>query len=134
MLAAIPQALRSVLAVLAGFVAMVALVIVCTLLAMQAMHLKSGHPTPGYLVINATYSLLAAVAGGWIAARLSRYKPLHHALALAMIVAFLSLVMLMKPSLSQSYTYQLAMAIVPPFAVLAGGWLASRQMGPDVAA
>jgi len=130
--AAIPQALRSVLAVLAGSIAMVVLVIVCTLLAAHAMNIIPGHPTPGYLAINAACSLLAAVAGGWIAARLSGYKPLHHALALAMIMATLSLVMMIQPSLAQPYDYQLAMAILPPFAALAGGWLAARRMGVGI--
>jgi MFS-type transporter involved in bile tolerance (Atg22 family) len=126
--AAIPRSLRSVLAVLAGLLATFALTIACTLLAVHTMHLKSAHPTPGYLALNVFYSLLAAVMGGWVAARLSGYKPLHHALALAMILAALGLTMLIRPAPSQPYNYQLMMAVLPSFAVLGGGWLAARSL------
>jgi hypothetical protein len=125
--AAIPKALRSVLAVLAGFALMISLVIACNLLATRAMNIP-GHPTPGYLVVSAAFSLLAAVAGGWLAARLSGYNPMHHALALAMLLGLLSLAMLIEPSPAQPYGYQLLMAALPPFAALTGGYLAARRM------
>ncbi len=123
-----PRPLRSILAVFAGLVACMATVIVCTLLAVHAMHLKTGHPTPGYLILNVAYSLAAAVLGGWLAARLAGFKPLHHGLALAMILAILGLLSLVNPSAAQPYDYQLLMAVLPPFAILAGAWLAARSM------
>ena len=123
-----PRALRSILAVFAGLIACVATVIACTLIAVHAMHLKTGNPAPGYLTLNVVYSLAAALLGGWLAARIAGFKPLHHGLALAMILALFSLLSLVKPSAAQPYNYQLLMAVLPPFAVLAGAAIAARSM------
>jgi hypothetical protein len=123
-----PRPLRSILAVLAGLAACMGLVIACTLATVHALHLMSGHPTSGYLILNVVYSLAAAVLGGWLAARLAGFKPLHHGLALAMVLALFGLLSLVKPSTAQPYNYQLLMAVLPPFAVLAGAALAARAI------
>jgi putative membrane protein (TIGR04086 family) len=119
-----PRPLRSVLAVLAGLAVMFVIVIACTLLSVALMHLKTGHPTPGYLVINVVYSLAAAVAGGWVAARLAGYRPVAHGVALALLMLVLSALSLLHPAPSQPFFYQLFLTIVPPLAAIGGATLA----------
>jgi hypothetical protein len=122
-----PRALRSVLAVLAGFVLMVAIVIACT----HALRLNAIQPTPGYLKINFACTMLAALAAGWLTARLAGYRPMAHGLALAMTMVLLGMVALMKPTPTQPWSYQFLLAAVPPFAVLLGSWIAARRMAKD---
>jgi hypothetical protein len=118
-----PRPLRSVLAVLAGFAVMFVLVIVCTLLSLALMHLKTGHPTPGYLVINVVYSLAAAVAGGWVAARVAGYRPLAHGVALALLMFVQGGLFLLHPAASQPFLYQVFLVIFPPLAAIGGSAL-----------
>ena len=99
-----PKVLRSVLAIVAGFVTMFVIVIVCTVVCLQTMHLKSGHPTPGYLVINVIYSLAAAFAGGWVAARAAGYNPVIHGIILGAIMLVQSALFLLHPAASQPFS------------------------------
>jgi len=124
-----PRPLRSVLAIVAGFAAMVVIVIVCTLLSVKLMHLTTGHPTPFYLVLNVLYSLAAAVAGGWVAARVAGYRPLAHGVALALLIFALSALSLLHPAPSQPFLYQVFLTLVPPLAAVGGAALA-RDNGP----
>lgn len=122
-----PQPLRSVLAVLAGFVLTMLLSMASTVTAVHLMHLKSAHPVPGFLVVNAVVSGAAAFVGGWVAARLGGLKPLHHGLGVAMLLALVGLVALMRPAASQPYGYQLFVPVLMSFAALGGAAVGARE-------
>jgi hypothetical protein len=126
-----PRPLRSVLAILAGFAVMFVIVIACTLLSVALMHLKTGHPTPGYLVLNVVYSLAAAVAGGWVAARVAGYRPITHGVALAALMFVQSALFLLQPAPSQPFLYQVFLTIVPPLAAIGGAALARARGASD---
>lgn len=64
--------MRGVLAVLAGFVAMAVLVAVLTLIVATATGASEDDLPTSYLVLNIAGSALAALAGGWITARVAR--------------------------------------------------------------
>lgn len=83
--------IRSVGTVLAGFVVIAAVVIAGTAVATAAWAEPDGATTPPYLVANGVISLLAAVLGGTIVARLAHSRPLLHAFALAALMAVLAL-------------------------------------------
>ena len=114
-----PKALRSVLAVLAGYFAMAVAVVVFTVACVKALHLQSGHPTPGYLVANLVYSLLAAVLGGWVAAKIAGYRPLQHGLALGLL-------MLIHPAPGQPLWYAWALTLGSPLMAVLGTKVAQR--------
>jgi len=79
--------IRSVLAVITGYVLTAAIVIACTFLAAKFLIPEEAtEPPRTYLVVNIAYSLLAAVAGGYLTARIARRAPLAHAGALAMVI------------------------------------------------
>ncbi|MFN2316920.1 MAG: hypothetical protein ABR551_01860 [Gemmatimonadales bacterium] len=88
--------LRSVGAVLAGFVAATIVVVLSTALAVALMLPPAGpgmmpEPTGPYLAVNLFCGLLAAIFGGWLAARLARRAPLGHAMAVGTIMLVLGL-------------------------------------------
>lgn len=79
--------IRSVLAVIAGYAVTAAIVIACTILAAKFLIPETAtEPPRGYLVANIAYSLLAAVAGGYITARIARRAPVAHAAVLALVI------------------------------------------------
>jgi hypothetical protein len=93
--------IRSALAVLAGFVGMSVIVMIGTFAAaraffpagLAAMRTRQA-PTMAapreYLIANLVLSFAAAVAGGWIAARLAPGASRGHADALAVLVLLMS--------------------------------------------
>lgn len=126
---------RSILAVIAGFVVMTGLVILFTMLAASVLYPGQPmgapvEPSRGWIAVNLTYSLLAAVAGGWVTAKLARRKRMTHAAVLAVIVLAFSVPgMLGIGSAGQPGGYPLVMVGIGILGVLAGGWLVTRR-GP----
>jgi hypothetical protein len=120
--------LRSILAIVAGFVTMVIVVMVFTIVSVKALHLQSGHPTPLYLTLNVAYSVFAAMAGGYVSARIAMHHPLHHAYFLAGLIELLSLVSYFHYHGSQPLWYQLMLCIVPPLFVIAGAVLSVKLL------
>ena len=122
-----PQILRSVLAVIAGFVTMSFVVIVLTVIAVNAMGLKSGQPTPGYLVINVAYSFFAAGAAGFVTALIAGVKPLEHAYVLAGIMLVMGAVSYLHYTGTQPGWYKAMMVVAPPLCAVAGAMVCARS-------
>lgn len=122
-----PQILRSVLAVVAGFVTMSFVVIVLTVIAVNAMGLKSGHPTPGYMVINVVYSFFAAGAAGFVTALIAKVNPLEHAYVLAGIMLVMGVVSYVHYTGTQPGWYKVMMVVVPPLCAIAGAAICARS-------
>lgn len=119
--------LRSVGAVIVGFVASAVLVVLGTLGAALALAGPDGAPTPAYLAANLAVSLGAALSGGGTAAWVARRRPLLHAGVLALIMAAMSLPGLGRPAAGQPTWYPAALLVIGAGGALAGGWWASRR-------
>jgi hypothetical protein len=124
---------RTFIAVISGFLAMTLLVIAGTvaataLLLPGGLHAVQGraapaHLPPAYLAANLAISLAAAVAGGWLAARLAVAAPFAHAAALAGVVLVMSVGSMPAAQPGHPAWYGWAIAVVGMAGVLAGGWL-----------
>lgn len=119
--------MRSILAIIVGFLTMNFIVILFTTIAVAILHLKSTHPTSGYLVFNILYSFLAATAAGYVAALIAGRKPLQHALVLAAIMLAFGIFSYRHYTGLQPHWYQLIMIAVPPLCVLAGASIEARS-------
>ena len=134
------QPLRSIAAVVAGFGFMASTVMVGTMLA-SALFVPTGaaprDPLPVvYLVANLATNLLAAVFGGWLAARIGASAPFGHAVALAAITAVLSIgAVVQAPAAGQPTWYAVVVGVIGVAGVLAGGRLraAAAAQGAVVA-
>jgi hypothetical protein len=122
-----PQPIRSILAVIAGYVAMAVVVVILTLLCVAIFHLQSGHPTPVYLALNMAYSLAAAALGGWVAARIAGRSPVAHGVALAVLILALGALQFLHPAPGQSFAYLTFLTIAPPLAAVAGAAFYGRS-------
>ena len=131
--------LRSLGAILAGFVVATILVMACTFIAVATMLPPAGpgqmpEPTLPYLAVNLGYSLLAAFVGGEVAARLAPRAPLGHAMALGVILLVLGIGSAALTSAgtqgSQPGWYLYAVATLGWIGASMGGWRRAHGSGP----
>ena len=124
--------LHSVLAVLAGYVTMVIIVIIGTMLAVRfilrrppaELHASDSPPMPSaYLTANLLISGLAALAGGCVTASIAAASPLGHGIALAALMGIMSLLSMKQAGDSQPRWYQIVLATVMPALAVLGAWL-----------
>lgn len=103
--------LRSIIAVVAAAGAIFAVVVVGTLLATLLLAGPDGSITGPYLAANLGVSFASASLGGWLAARLAPSRPLAHALAVAALIALLSLPGVLAPLGGQPAWYPIVLLI-----------------------
>ncbi len=129
--------IRSIGALVAGYLTMALLVIVGSL-SVAAVLLPGGIAraapvTTEYLVANLAVSFAAAVAGGWVAGWLAGERPLRHGAILAAIVLTMGLAAAAlapraaDPAERPPAWYPWAVAAVGSTGTLLGGFLRSAQ-------
>jgi hypothetical protein len=130
--------LRSILALIAGFLVTAIIVMATTALAAMAFGLPmistseamtegpTVTPSTGYLVTNLVCSALAAIVGGWTAAIVGRRHPMGHAGGLAALLAIGGAVGVAWPQPGQPTWYPASLLVIGPVGALIGGFL--RQL------
>ncbi|MGH7590314.1 MAG: hypothetical protein ACREL2_02660 [Gemmatimonadales bacterium] len=126
--------LRSVLAVLAGYAAMAAIVIVSTVLAVRfilrvpasAMRsMEQAPPSGTYLTANIVASALAALIGGRITGAIASQAPMTHGLALAALMVAFGLLSARRSGAAQPRWYRTLLVTLMPAVAIAGAALAT---------
>jgi hypothetical protein len=136
------QGLRSIAAVVAGFGFMASTVMVGSIIA-TALFIPAGITAAQgggaaasipalYVAANLAVSLLGAVMGGWLSARIGSIAPLAHALALAIVTAVLAAYSAFQaPNNGQPGWYPLVVGIIGVAGVLLGGKLRAAAAAAD---
>lgn len=120
--------LRTIGAVIAGYVIIAILVILSTILTVGLMLPNiASTPTTSYLIVNLILGLLAAVIGGYCAALIARAKKLTPAISLAAIVFIFGLLSLGQSS-NQPVWYPYALLVIGPLGVVIGGLLHQKLL------
>ena len=125
-----PGMLRSVLAVIGGFLTMAIVVMLLTgaiRMLSPSWFPADGAPTGPYLTTNVVYSFVAALAGGYVAAWIATRLPMQHAIALGTFVLVMSVMSARFYGARQPRWYQVLLAVVMPLAVVLGGYVRSRR-------
>ena len=125
-----PDLVRSVIAVVAGYAAMAAVVIALTVLVKRISPewMGAGHaPAASYVYTNLMYSFGAAMIGGYLAAVIGSRAPLAHACALAVVIFILSIVSSAQIGDRQPRWYQAALALIGPLGAVLGGWVSANS-------
>ncbi|MDB4907755.1 MAG: hypothetical protein JWO05_2539 [Gemmatimonadetes bacterium] len=138
--------LRSILSVVAGFLTMTVIVMVGTMALMAGMvpggmkamrdrMRKAGGaggagamptPTPRYLAANIALSLLAAIAGGWVTARIAPTSPMSYVGLLCAVVLVMGVLSARMPgSEAQPGWYRAGIPVVGVVGAVMGGLLRS---------
>lgn len=120
--------IRSILALLGGFLLMAALVIIGTFAA-AALLAPDGIPNATYLIANLLLSFLAAIAGGYGCAWIAGRAPRLHAAMLALIVLVLGLVS--EGRSAQPHWYPLLIPFLGALGVMIGAWLVRGRNNLD---
>jgi hypothetical protein len=123
---------HSFLAILAGFVAIVGLTGIATVLLKRFapdLAREDAPPDPFAMAVNVGLGLVFSFLGGYITARFAQGNPLIHALMLALAVLLLSALSAVQMKGKQPLYYLLVLTTIPPMAVLAGGLLRLHQIG-----
>lgn len=127
--------IRSIAAVVVGYV-MSAFIVVLGTTAAAALLLPRPQAgavpqiTTAYLVADLLIAVVAAIAGGMVAAAIGQRAPILHAAALAVlmfVVGIGSSVAAGGALPGQPAWYPLAIAVIGPLGVLVGGWLQSNR-------
>lgn len=126
--------LRSIIAVLVGYLALALIVgLGVTAAAIATLGTAAPSPaiqlTPTYLAANLAVSFLGAVVGGFVAARLARTSQFMHAAFLAGILVILGLITALtggQTALGQPLWYGWTIPLVGGLGALLGGWLHTR--------
>ena len=129
------QALRSIVAIVAGFGFMASTAMVGTILA-TALFIPGGAGSLAtgevpatlpvtYLAANLAASFLGAVFGGWLAARIGASAPFAHAAALAALTAVMSVATILQAAAprAQPGWYAIVVGIIGVSGILLGGKL-----------
>jgi uncharacterized membrane protein YfcA len=122
-----PSVIRSVLAVVAGYLATAVIVMAGTFAAMAAFGLSmTSAPTPPYLAANLVVSFIGAVVGGWVCTRIAPNRQWAHAVALVFLFFLISLLPVGGATNGQPAWYTLALAFIGTVGVMSGAWIQQR--------
>lgn len=124
--------LRTFMALLAGFATMAVLVMGVTALLSRLTPGwvgSEGRPGPGYVFVNLGYSFLAAAAGGYVTACVADVNPLPLVLGLAVVVLVMGAISALQARGRQPVWYQVALLVISPLGVVAGGLVRLRATG-----
>ncbi len=124
--------LRAFLALLAGFATMAAIVIAVTAIFGRLTPDwvgAEGKPDAGYVFVNLGYSFLAAAAGGYVTAWIAAANPMANILGLAVVVLAVGAVSALQARGKQPVFYVIALLVMSPLGVVAGGLVRLRVMG-----
>ena len=123
--------LQSILSIVVGYLVMAIIVMIGTIAAaaalvpggLSAMRRAEGPPAPtkNYLYANLALSLVAAIVGGWLTARMAPFAPFTHVAALAVLIVAMALISAKYQAARQPSWYSWTIAIVGVAGVLIGG-------------
>jgi hypothetical protein len=115
---------RSVVAVLVGYIVFAASTYAFFRLSGQAAHAVA---SPTFMLVSIAVGVVFALAGGYAAGVIAGRRPFAHAVAMAVLIAVGATVSLVSTLGEGSIWSQVsALALMAPSAAL-GGWLRARQ-------
>lgn len=125
---------RSILAVLAGFIAVAAL----SLITDEVFHLLKVYPpwgqpmrSPGANALALAYRIVYSIVGGYITAKLAPRNPVKHAVILGsigLVISTLGVIVTLPLHLGPAW-YPIALAVTALPCSWLGGFLYSRKSG-----
>ncbi len=129
--------LKTIESVIAGYLAMAAVVMIGTVAAAATM-IPGGlagakaldRPPPrNYLLANLVVSFVAALVGGWVTTRMAASRPGLHAIALAVLVVLMSVVSARSQAKQQPKWYPWTIAVVGVAGILLSLIFTARPAG-----
>lgn len=116
---------RSVVAVVAGFVVMAGIVMLLTPVVARYYHAEDFRTTmnPGFMMANLAYTAVAAIIGGFVTAWVAGYREIRHASALGLLMIAMSFVSMRTQGEHQPGWYEVVIGGCGPIAAMLGAAL-----------
>lgn len=122
-----PPVLRSVFAVMVGFMVMIVLSVATTLLALKAFGVHRDHPSPGYFLYNAMATFAVSLLGGMATGAIAEGHRLRHGFALGMLLLVFGTFSYRHYTGTQPAWYQAMMVVGPAIFATLGAAAAERR-------
>jgi hypothetical protein len=116
--------LRSIGAVVAGYLVMAVAIMVMFIIAFPDPTVTPGM---GFMIFSLAYGFLFGILGGWVCGLIARKAELKHAAVIAAIGILISILSMIFAAEQSPVWFQVANMVVLTIAVTAGGWLRARQ-------
>ena len=118
---------RSILAIVDGLLLFLAVDAIFYAVAFLGLHRSFDTPTVPYLTANLLWAVLAALLGGYTAARVARRAPVIHGILTAVPFVLLSIFNLYKGIGDRRTPFVLGYNTLVPFGFIVGSYLLSRR-------
>ena len=112
--------LRSIMAVIVGFMVMMLVAIVLGFVMIRTMGMERGQPSAGHLVFNAGASFFAGLVGGFVTGTIAVERRVRHGYLLAMVMLLMAALSYVHYTGAQPAWYQAMLVVVPPLFAIAG--------------
>jgi hypothetical protein len=119
--------LRSMVAVIVGFMVMFLVVIALTLVMVKTLGVPHGHPSAGYLSFNAGAAFVASLVGGYVTGTIAAERRVRHGYLLGIVMLLMAALSYVHYRGSQPAWYQAAMVVIPPLFAVMGAKIAERS-------
>jgi hypothetical protein len=120
---------RSVIAVVAGYLIFAVSAIALFKLSGQAPHAPA---SIGFMIISILYGIVFAALSGFVAAWMAKRYEFEHGLAVASVIAAIGAASWLTSAGSDAKWTQLAALLVMAPSAIAGGWYRARQVGESL--
>jgi hypothetical protein len=123
-----PQAFRSVLAIVAGYFAIAAVASFGTMIAALVGIFQPGAALPpSYLTANTLYTFAGALLGGYVTAWVARKSPVLHGAVLAALVLIAAILTTRQYTELYPRLYRILLVTLIPLGVVGGALLRVRR-------
>lgn len=123
---------KSIVSVLAGYLATAVLIVITTMLAGSVMLDASNVPTTPYLIVNLILGIGSAMAGGYVTAMIAPQNPKMHTYYLAGLIIIIGLLSMSEPLDGQPSWYPWVVMLIGVVGVITGGWLQQRKSNAPI--
>lgn len=113
--------IRSIISVVAGYAAMVIIVVITSVFAGALLLGSPGIVTPTYIITNLIFGLVAPIVGGYVTAKLAPKNMMQHVQILAGLVIVLGLLSATQPLNGQPVWYPWVIMLIGAIGTLIGG-------------
>lgn len=127
-----PQMMRSIFAVMFGFMVMILSKVLLTLILLKILGAHPDQSAARNLALYLAFTFLAAAIGGYATARVDVFKPIQAAFVLAGLIFIMGIVSYRHRTGFQPLWYQLTMLVAPSLCALGGAALYARRASDEM--
>ncbi|QHN02957.1 hypothetical protein FTO74_05920 [Granulicella sp. WH15] len=120
--------LRSVFAVIFGYMVMMVVTVPLTLIAVKVFSAGSGHRSPVFLVYNMLASFVAVFLGGCVTGRIAASQRVRHGFMLALVTLMMAMISASHSKGGGPVWYEVLLIVTPPFFAVLGAKVIDREI------